>query len=500
MKKTILFSIVFLTTLTLMTLGLAYPSEAAYNYGPNSTVSSAESLVVEKVVDSSNLRDTSSNLVSSTYQFGSLVDVATDKESELIYAVDETNNVVVVLNEKYEFITYFPQQEDEVTLKNPKGIYLTNDAIYVCDYGNNRIAIFDRNYKIQRYVETPDDPAFKDYQFRPKKITVNRTGRMYVVAENINEGIIDFNPDGTFSRYYGMNSVTVTGWQAFWLLFTSEKQREAQGYNFGASLSNLCIDKDEYIYTVSSPSAGATNVIKKLNYKGSDVLVRNGYVQNNGDATVLVKTNTSVPTGDSTFIDIDVNEIGTYIALDKTRGRIFAYDFEGNLLYIGGQIQTNLSDTASTQSGMFQIPEALCYYKDKILVVDSKNNNLVIFQFTEFGSLINEATELYYQNKYPEAAEKWEEVRRLDTNYYLAYSGIGKAQLREGDYKNAMTNLKLGYDKYNYSRAYQQYRYERMVKVVPYVIGVGLVLCVFFLGLSVYKNIKHEEREKEGLE
>ena len=489
--------------------------KAAYNYDPNGNViSSAESLVATQVIDSSNLSDELGNKVTSeTYQFGSLYDIAVF--GERIFVVDYSNNVVVVLNKDFQYVTKFPelsQYQAEIdacttdeekaslqakyTLKNPRGIYVTKDNIYVCDYGKNRVVIFDHNLKYVREVGTPDDPAFSEYEFRPKKITVDRTGRMFVIAEGVNEGILDLEPSGEFSRFYGTNTVTLSAWDAFWLIFTSEEQREIQGFNFGASLANLCIDADNNVYTVSGISAG-TNVIKKLNPKGSDILNRNGYVEQVGDKA-LDNKGAPVVTDATNFVDIDVNEYGTYIALDSTRGRIFAYDFEGSLLYTAGSKADLLP--GSYQTGMFLAPEALTYFGDKILVCDSKNNNIVVFEFTTFGDLVNKATELYFNDKYIEAAEVWNEVLALNTNYYLAYAGIGKAQLRQGDYQNAMENLKLGYDEYNYSRAYQQIRYEQMNVIFPYVISVVMIVAIYGFVKSIIKSAKQEELEEEGIE
>lgn len=470
--------------------------KAAYNYGPNGIVTSAEATVAKQIIDSSTLVDSSGNLISGEYSFGELADVAVYEN--MVYVSDTTNNCVVVLDENLNYVTRFPQASDEYQLNKPNGLYITKDYIYVCDYGNQRVLLFDKTYHVQQVVGTPDDPAFHDYQFRPQKITVNRTGRMYVVAEGINEGIIDFNEDGTFSRYYGMNSATVSLWDAFWLLFTSEEQRKSQGSNFGASLTNLCIDDSEYVYTVSSISAGE-NVIKRLNFKGSDILVRNGYVPQNGDQLIF-DGKVNVPVEKSNFIDIDVNEYGSYIALDNTRGRIFTYDFEGNLLYVFGGLANAVQGEDNNQSTLFRMPKACCYFQDKILVVDSQNKNLIEFEFTSFGNLVNEATRLYHNNEFELASEKWKQVLDLNTNYYLAYSGIGKAQFREGLYKEAMENLKLGYDTYNYSRAYQQYRYEQISEVFPYVIGVVLAACVYFFVRSFKNNSKRQQREEEGLE
>ncbi len=502
MRKTKKLCQFILTFLVVFVLYSSYTLvvKASYNYdGDGTSVQSPESLVATNVIDVSNLKNEAGEIVANLengYTLGELVDV--DTFDHLIYLVDSSNHKIVVLNEKMEMIALFPNDE-ETTLNKPKGIYVTSNYIYVCDYGNERVAIFDHTYKLVQEVFAPEDTAFKDYKFRPKKITVNRTGRMYVIAEGINEGIIDFNPDGTFSRYYGMNSINISGWAAFWRLFTSEKQREIQGFNFGKSLINLCIDEDEYVYTVSAfdPSSN-DDVIKRLNYKGTDILTRNGYVPQIGDVEFIKSGDktVTVPTGNSNFVDIDVNDIGTYIAIDQVRGRIFSYDFEGNLLYVAGELSTATQGITNTQKTKFLKPEALCYFGDQILVVDSLNRNMIVFEFTTFGKLVNQATRLYYNDAYLEAADIWQQVLDLNSNYYLGYSGIGKAQLREGKYKEAMANLKLGNDKYNYSRAWEQYRYERMSKIFPYIIGIALVLGVGMLGYSIYKNTKNSAKEE----
>lgn len=287
----------------------------------------------------------------------------------------------------------------------------------------------------------------------------------------------------------------MSAWDAFWLLFTSEAQRKAQGYRLATTFVNLNIDKDNYLYTVSSSSEG-TEVIKKLNYKGKDVLTRNGYFPQNGDITTI-SGRVKVPTGPSELIDIDVNDYGSYSVLDRTRGRIFTYDFEGNLLYIGGQLG-NIGGVANNQSSLFLKPEALTYYGDYILVVDSLNKNLVVMEYTPFAKLVNQATYHYYHGEYDKAREVWEEVLVLNTNYYLAYAGIGKAQLRDGNYNEAMENLKIGYDDANYSKAYQKYRYDKLMVISPYIIGAGLVLVVVAFVLSIRTSVRKEREEEKS--
>ncbi len=479
---------IILCILFLYLISFKIDFQAAYNYDPKGNViSSAEALVAVNSIDASNLVDKDNNLVSSLYSFGKLTDVATD--NELIYLCDSTNNKIWVLDHNYTFVKLFPE---DALLNNPQGLYITDKYIYICDYGNNEIKIFDKEFNLVNSITAPTDKVFEKYEFRPKKICVSRTGRMYVIAEGINEGIIDFNADGTFSRFYGMNRTTLSAWKAFWQLFTTEEQRAQQGYNFGSSLLNLCVDKDEYVYAVSSPNVGK-DFIKKLNYKGTDVLNRNGYIPPDGD---VVKTSDK-DNNKSTFVDIDVDDDGNYIVLDRTRGRIFAYDKDGDLLYTGGSLATTVDSSVSNLTYTFQFPEALCYYKNQILVVDSKNMNLTVFSYTTFGSLVNDAVKDYNNNDYESAALKWEEILELNSNYYLAYAGIGRAELRKGNYKEALEYLKISNDSYNYSQAYKQYRAERLTNTMPYIIGAFLIIIVVGLSYSFVKNIKGKEKKNE---
>ena len=496
MKKYIL--ILYMLIFFLMVLPFTIKAES-YNYNPlQDAIYSAEAMTVEIVIDSSNLVNTEN--IKANIIFGELVDVFGHKE--YIYLVDQSTGLIHILNSEYQYITSFGQ-ENGISLNSPEGIFVTDDAIYVTDTGNHRVAIFNHDFELVSEILAPDDPTFKQniddtsgYDFRPLKITVHKTGRIYVIADQIFEGILDFNSDGTFSRYVGANTVTLSVWEAFWLNFTSEEQRLSQGFRLATTFKNLNIDEMGYLYTVSGLDEGE-EVIKKLNYKGQDVLTRNGYVPQVGDM-VTVPSSANVPDSPSEFIDIDVNSYGNYVVLDSTRGRLFTYDFEGNLLYVAGQLG-NISNDNSNERDLFLSPQALSYYNDNVLVVDSLNKNLVVFGYTEFGSLVNEAINYYYDGDYESSKDVWEEVLVLNSNYYLAYSGIAKAELRSGNYEKAMNYAKLGYDDYTYSSAYQPYRYSKLVVVFPYIIG----FVMFGLIYSFIKNITNsvrKAREEEGYE
>ncbi len=85
--------------------------------------------------------------------------------------------------------------------------------------------------------------------------------------------------------------------------------------------------------------------VRMLNSIGADILVRNGYEPPIGDIQWGSGGDISGP---SRFEDVVPMENDTYFCLDRNRGRIFAYDFQGNLLFAFGGVGNKL--------GYFQYP------------------------------------------------------------------------------------------------------------------------------------------------
>ncbi len=482
MKKTISFIIL------LFIFSSGFSVKANYNYSPyGDVIESASSMSPARVISNSNFLDVNGN--KAEIVLGDIKDV--HNYNDQIYLADATNNLILVLNSEFRLIDTFPKKVDDVIpegyqLNKPSGIYIFDKKLYVADTENERIVVFDIETKeLVLEVKNPQDPTFEKVKFKPLKLTVDRTGRMFVIAFDIFEGIMDFNPDGTFSRFYGTNTITMNFFEALVYRFSSQKQKAKQSLKLQTSFVNLDIDPYGYVYVVSKPDV--LEPVKKLNFKGIDVLNKSGYVLPYGDAQVEEYDNT-VPLGRSNIVDVAVSPNGNFFSiLDSKRGRVFSYDNEGNLLYIFGQI--------GSQNSMFKQPNSLTYYQDKIIVTDNMNKSIVVFEPTEFGKLINEATNLYLNSKYLEAKEIWQEVLKLNSNYFLAYTGIGKAQLREGNYEDAMKNLKLGHDYYNHSIAYEQYRNDKLDNITPY----ALVVAFIVIGYIFFKSFKNSVvREIEG--
>jgi tetratricopeptide (TPR) repeat protein len=228
-------------------------------------------------------------------------------------------------------------------------------------------------------------------------------------------------------------------------------------------------------------------MIKKINPSGTDVLRRNGYTKPKGDNTYFKSNDGNGTYGPSKLDAIAVNDYGAYTVVDSARGRLFTYDNEGNLLYISG---TGGSGDVSTNTQIDKItsPVAIEYLGENVLVLDSRRQAIIIFEPTEIAKVINQAVKCEYEGRsdgeyiegvyVPGAYDYWKQVILLNANYEYAYVGIGKHYMNQKEYKTALENFKLGYDRLYYGKAYKQYRDSIIKKNFAWVAIVLLVIIV----------------------
>ncbi|NLN50419.1 MAG: hypothetical protein GX149_02210 [Acholeplasmataceae bacterium] len=384
------------------------------------------------------------------------------------YVVDENDNIIAL------------------TLKKPLGIDVKPSGIYIADTDNERILKLNHNFEVVDVFSDPQDPVFEEMPFKPSKITVDVSERMYVVVREIFEGIVELSSDGTFNRFTGVNPIRLTAIEIFRRSFMTEAQLAKLRRYLPTEYTSVTINENSFIYATSKPSGtSATNTIQLINPKGVDVINRTGYFPPMGDIHYLEGRNNYVITGPSQLVDIDYTEGGIYSVLDQRRSRIFTYDSEGNLLYING--------SAGRQSDKFAQGVAVKYLGDDLIVLDRSSKTFIVYRLSEFGELVNQAIKLHDVGKFDEAAEIWEELLTKNANYEIAYNGIGKYLLREGRYKEAIENFKLGHDSYYYSKAYKEYRNQILRDNFGYIFLGIVVLAGLIITRIIYK--KHKKGE-----
>ena len=100
--------------------------------------------------------------------------------------------VYVTLKGTIENATYITEytREDNTksSIKAPTGIWVTEDGhIYICEMDQGEIIEFDENYNYVRALGDPNCIGLT-VAYRPKRITVDSVGRMYVLVNNCYEG------------------------------------------------------------------------------------------------------------------------------------------------------------------------------------------------------------------------------------------------------------------------------------------------------------------------
>jgi hypothetical protein len=378
----------------------------------------------------------------------------------------------------------------ESSLNYPMDIFECREGfIYIADTNNMRILKLDNNWNYVFSITRPYDDSIDDFvEFQPLKLVVDFANRIFVQVRNVNKGLMEFDSRGEFTGYMGANKVKFKFVDYVWKIISTQAQRERMMLFIPTEYNNLCLDADGFIYVTNS--AGPANVITKdddavrrLNAMGQDILIRNGYKPPVGDLAFGAAGGIS---GRSRFIDVTAFDNDSYACFDRTRGRIFMYDFQGNLLYAFGGL--------GNREGNFTMPVALDRMGDVLYALDSRTAALTRFELTGYGEKINKALNEYRLGRYESSAKIWEEVLKMNGNYDLAYIGIGRSALRQGDYQKAMKYFKLKHYRVGYGKAFQLYRKQwiedNLLKIIL-ILGV-LVLLPFAVKQSakLFKEIK----------
>ncbi len=360
-----------------------------------------------------------------------------------------------------------------LSLKSPTDICTADGLLIIADGGNNRVLILDEELRTVREIYRPESSTVDlTVPFVPRKLAVT-AGHIFVQAKSVNRGLMEFDLEGEFLGYFGASPVKFDWQDYFWKLVATDEQRASMISFVPTEYNNVSVDEEGFlmvsnsIFTAAELRSGAAEPVRRLNLKGTDILIENGNHPVIGDITW------DSAAGPSRIVDITSLPDNTYYAVDSTRGRVFGYDEQGNMLYAFGGL--------GTKQGYFTSPVAIDHLGSDLLVLDSSSGLVTVFTLTEFGRLISDAIGSYSAGRYAESKALWEEVQRYAGSYELAWDGIGKVLLREGDYRQALDYLQYAKDEYYYSKAWKLYRkqwIEEHIWIAVVLIGAAL-LAVF---------------------
>ena len=429
-------------------------------------------------------------------------DMVTDDAGN-IYIADTGNSRIVVLDRYYKLsftISTFDNGEGVPDrLSGAQGVYVSEPnekygkLIWVCDTGNNRIVVFDDKGEFIKIIEEPESSLFDDNAvYKPVAIAVDAYNRLYVVSSTTYQGIIVLTDDGEFTGFIGAQAVALSAWQILWRRFQTKEQRENSEIVVSTEFNNVAINRSNNLVYATTSSIEDGNVesaikggdvsgkyspVKLLNANGTEIMRRNGFYPPSGEVKITSEelAKGSQISGPSVIIDVAVGPEGTWSIIDQARSKVFTYDDDGNLLFIFGDV--------GSQLGMIQKIKAITYQGDKILLLDNYYKSITVYRRTEYGNILLNALHDQNEMNYDHAYENWLEILKRNNNFDAAYIGVGKALYRSGQYEESLTYFKAALETENYSLSYKEIRKEWMSKYFILIILVIVVVCVLLAKL-----------------
>lgn len=441
---------------------------------------------------------------------GESTDIVSDDNGD-IYISDKGNSRIVILDHNYKVKKILNNFNDKTSgqaesLKDPQGVFVSKDSIFVCDTGNKRLVVFDCEYNHKVTFNCPESPLLDSSRFTPISVAVDKYGRIFVVSSTSDEGVIVLSSNGAFTGYIGAQKVSYSLIEQIWRNFQTDEQKATAVKNRAKPFNSITVDEDGFVYVTSDQisqkqqfaaiksKAPDYSPVKKLNSTGAQILNRNGFFDPGGEVDVFMADEVSK------IKDIALGENGTWTILDNTalgkvrRIRLFTYDQDGNLLFAFGDSGSQIGNGSDFKSLTYQkVYDEKGELESRIVVLDnsSAGYQLVVYTPTEYCDILMAALESQNNNEYSASITYWEEVLQRNSNFDLAYIGIGKALFSQRKYQEAYEIFQNAYETTYASKAFVEMRKAFIQNNIFWIIPLAIVLIVAivkFLGYAKKKN------------
>lgn len=397
------------------------------------------------------------------------MDMAIGNDGNL-YIADAGAHVVMVSTVDGEEVRMI----GEGTLQTPTGVFVSgDDKVYIADKDAKKVFVYSTGGELLNEYGKPDSPIYgNSMDFKPIKVVANKTGTMYIISEGNMNGIIQLSPvdGGSFLGYFGTNYTSLSPFQILQRVILTDAQRAQMLSNIPSTPTNLHIDEDGLIYTVTQ---GDTEMsLKKLNIAGKNMLDADPYW---ADLPAAVTT-------------------GQYhnMLVADSDGYIYEYNEEGELLFMfGGR------DDGRQRIGLCNKVEAIAVdSSDRIYLLDSDKKQVHIFEPTEFTDLLHESLYLFSKGRYTESKEPLEKVLQMNSMFDYANQAMGHAYLQEENYTEALRYFKLAKSAEGYSDAFWE---VRNIWIRKYLVIAVAVIVLLAAAVSIYKRWQRRKYGEDGL-
>ncbi|QMS84431.1 YIP1 family protein [Candidatus Xianfuyuplasma coldseepsis] len=349
--------------------------------------------------------------------------------------------------------------------QSPTGISITADGwLYVADANAQRIFVFDDNLDFAYEIDRPEARAYTTAEFRPKKLAVDNTGNIYVVAEGESSGILQLSKTGEFLGYFATNQVYYSIEELVQKFFYDLVDKDLNSVKLPATFSNVFVDDKGILYSTTS-SEVLNDLVKKHSTSGSN-LFGGIYTRSNG------------------MTDLYVNKSGIIFTSSESEGYIDIYSKYGDFIFSFGG--TSNDDVI----GLYDTLESIAVNSSgDIYTVDSEKTYLLSYNPTEYALGIYNGLNLFEEGRYDEAAEQWQEVLMLNQMSKLGNNQLAKSYLYQQEFDLAALHFELAENREFYSESYWEIRNNWIQE------NLGIVLVLLVSTFVIYQVVKRTNRK-----
>ncbi|MBQ4563077.1 MAG: hypothetical protein IJA58_01200 [Lachnospiraceae bacterium] len=376
-----------------------------------------------------------------------------------IYIADTGNERIVVL-ENNEIVQEITSDE----MWSPTGIAVNDEYIYVADYDNACVLIFEHDGSLVRRIDKPTEKTLgENTKFAPMKIGVDMRGNIYVVSEGSYSGLMQISEEGNFLGYFGANRTNTSFMMILQKMFFTQEQIDKLFKNTPSSPANIAVDSMGLIYTVTQGASASSQgqSIRKLSISGTDLF--------------------STGVNSTTFVDVAVDKNMNVFALDAD-GTFYEYDNYGNLVFaFGGK------DTETQRVGLLSSPIAIDVLDNGNLIALDKTKGIIqVYAITDFAAAVHQGNALYLDGRYEESEKTWEYINKMNTAFKFSYEALGKAAFKRQDYQEAMEFYQMAENVTGYSQAFWYSRNDWIENNLGTVI---IILAILWLVSFIVKKV-----------
>ena len=388
---------------------------------------------------------------------------------------------ILILDTDFNYVTVingFYNDGEFQTFAMLDGIFITDKGeIYVAEPTAGRVVHLDAEHNLIRLLGRPEGmPVDENIPYQPVKVAVNNIdGRIYIISNNIFQGIIELNNDGTFNRFFGVVEVNPGLADIFWRQLQTPAQRIRMALWLPINYTNLDIDNNGFVFATLADTIG----VQMLNGRGENVIRRADDSQIVGD-TPRRNFVQGVPTGPSNMTQVDVTDFGVYYLFDNIRNRVFVYNEDGYLLFAFGGVGTRQGFTQQV-TGMTRTEDG------RLVLADRGSRSLEVFERTQYGQYVITASQLTHEANFVEAAEYWQNVIDINPHFQYAYLAIGQYLHRTGRHDEAIRYFQMAQDVHHFSAAFQVARADFMYN---YFDTIVLSIAGFIILIILYKLLR----------